>query len=1312
VALTGLTLAPTAMLELFLGETGPPHTARWLRDSTPLGSAFPVEGAALRRLEEVRLAFQSLFQMGRRPLADPEQLRALGEVLYDTFFRPVAGELAGPSGERPLRWLIHSPAPAFLNLPWELVWLPGADLPLGCDPAWALLRVPAPTAPVEPAPPDPGPLRLLFLAAAPEGDVPLDYEREEEAMLRATERLDLSVVVLPFAETGGIAELAEAVTRHRPHVVHLSGHGIVDPRGTGWFAFEDERGRSAAEPAAEIAGRVFRGSSVRCTVLNGCQTGQAAAAGLAGQLVASGVPLVLGWGASVIDDTATSFIAGLYQHLAGGERVPAAAARARQDVWRTCRVKSGDHELWDATFALPWLFAAGPDPDLIDREAPPRKYEGPKTELMLLGDEIKGLREGFVGRRRVQQTLIPPLRGGAYTVAVLTGLGGMGKSTLATRAAGRLREAGFEVTGIKALRGNDPAEAGRLFLVEKLLPALALPFMAREADIYKAICNGEYPVAHRITLAVTEWKKRRLALVIDNFEDVLDADTRAIADPGLRVAYRTLTRDLTEGSRLVVTCRYLPADTPDPGATPHVLWLDLKDLKEFELVKFLRRDARVEARMRAGAIPGSRVRHLHRAFGGTPGFLVQARALLAEADLDGWDEEEPDETPLEEVRQRYCEQIMLPRLYGLLPPLAQGLVSRLAVSELPLPPDGLARLAQQPEPEAEASAGAAANYGLVQVFAEAGKPIRYHVPGLIRGWMTAEERLSGQARKGVDETLARFWKESYERHREEELQVAIDVELLTCREHAGRAELTEEFRWATVWLARRLIGRAEWKMARALLEEVAETARDGSAWHQLATIDLYEGSYAAARDKFARALAIEQAIGDRAGEAATWHNLASIDVREGSYAAARDKLARSLAMRQAVGDRAGEADTWHNLATIDLHEGSYAAAREKSARALAIKQAIGDRAGEAATWCNLAAIDLEEGSYAAAREKSARALAMRQAIGDRAGEADTWHQLATIDLNEGSYAAARDKFARALAIKQAIGDRAGEAATWHNLASIDVREGSYAAAREKSARSLAMRQAIGDRAGEAATWNNLASIDLEEGSYAAARDKLARSLAIVQAIGDRAGGAATWHNLASIDLYEGSYAAAREKSARALAMRQAIGDRAGEAATWHQLATIDVNEGSYAAARDKFAKALAMRQAIGDRAGEAATWHNLATIDLNEGSYAAARDKFARSLAIVQAIGDRAGEAATWNQLGLLAWKQGAKPQAVQLIALCYLLDNAIGHADTKRAFENLSGMCAALDFSRDQFNHLLTTVAESYQQDRGASLLKAAFPG
>ncbi|KKK80005.1 hypothetical protein LCGC14_2827840, partial [marine sediment metagenome] len=42
----------------------------------------------------------------------------------------------------------------------------------------------------------------------------------------------------------------------------------------------------------------------------------------------------------------------------------------------------------------------------------------------------------------------------------------------------------------------------------------------------------------------------------------------------------------------------------------------------------------------------------------------------------------------------------------------------------------------------------------------------------------------------------------------------------------------------------------------------------------------------------------------QAAEAATWHQLATIDLRQGDYAAAREKFETVLDIRQSVGDRA------------------------------------------------------------------------------------------------------------------------------------------------------------------------------------------------------------------------------------------------------------------------------------------------------------------------------------------------------------------------------------------------------------------------
>jgi tetratricopeptide (TPR) repeat protein len=1115
--------------------------AAWSCDGRSIGPPIPLDAAVVRALRDLAPRFLALFEQPGRPFRDPADLRLLGRALFDPVFAPAWPAVQAMLGAGPHLLRLRCTEPDLLNLPWELVEL-HPDLPLGCDPAWGLLRVPVE---MPAPPPDPGPLRLLFLAAAPTDQAQLDFEHEEDAMLRATGRLGQEVVVLPFAETGGIDELAALVAEHRPHIVHLSGHGIVDPKGVGHFAFEDERGTTDLQPVEEIVARVFRGSAVRCVVLNACQTSQAAAAGLAQKLVQAGVPLVLGWAASVADDRATEFATALYGFLARGDSVPAAAARARQDIWRRGRKRQGSHELLDPTFALPQLYAGGAAVELVDRAAPRRLYEGPRTVRTLIDGEIKGLREGFIGRRRIQQRLIPALRDGKVTFAVLHGLGGMGKSTLATRAADRLREAGFAVYGVKPMSGQTPEQAGRDTL-NRLIDALGRVFLSAGRDELNArLTDGKLPLGQRFRLAAEGLRRMRVALVLDNFEDVLDLASRRVFDPDLREAYQTLARDLVDGSRVLITCRYLPAETPVDQ--PTVRSDNLEELSEAEFLKFLRRDPKVDARLGAGELSRELVGRLYQLLGGTPGFLEQVRKVLQTADPESLgDDPLGEEQPLEEKRQRYYERLFLPQLYAMLPPAGQQLASQLAVSELPLPPDALAGLLGSDEQAAVTAVEEGVAYGLVQAFREGGLPTLYHPPGLVRLWLAAEERLSIEQRRAADGFLAGFWWQSYEREREKALRVAIDVELGVCRTHAQRSGEGDMFRLATEKLAVRLVDRSEWRQARMLLEEVTEKDRDGEWWHNLASIDLNEGSYAAAREKLAKALAMRQAIRDRAGEAATWHQLATIDVEEGSYAAAREKLGQALVMRQAVGDRAGEAATWHNLATIDLNEGNHTAAREKFGKVLAMWQVTGDRAGEAATWHQLATIDIEEGSYAAAREKLAKALAIQQALRDRAGEATTWHQLASIDLNEGSYAAAREKFGKSLAIKQAIGDRARQAATWHSLATIDLNEGSYAAAREKLAKALVIQQAIGDRAGEAATWYGLATIDLNERSYAAAREKFGQALAMRQAIRDRAGEAASFHQLGFVAWETGQREAAIGLVALSLVIDHDIGHADGQ----------------------------------------------------------------------------------------------------------------------------------------------------------------------
>ena len=84
-------------------------------------------------------------------------------------------------------------------------------------------------------------------------------------------------------------------------------------------------------------------------------------------------------------------------------------------------------------------------------------------------DQFLGSRP--VGRRRERQRLVPALRDGDTTFAVITGIGGAGKSTLATRAANCLESAGFRVVPVRVERDKGPIETGASTLT-RLIGAL------------------------------------------------------------------------------------------------------------------------------------------------------------------------------------------------------------------------------------------------------------------------------------------------------------------------------------------------------------------------------------------------------------------------------------------------------------------------------------------------------------------------------------------------------------------------------------------------------------------------------------------------------------------------------------------------------------------------------------------------------------------------------------------------------------------------------------------------------------------------
>ena len=153
-------------------------------------------------------------------------------------------------------------------------------------------------------------LKVLFLAASPlEKDrLVLDEEvRAIDAKVRGADHRDRIQLLSHWAVR--LDDLSGTLQRHRPHVVHFSGHG----EKSGAIVLSGESGKAKEVPPTALAGlfRVLKGN-VRVVVFNACHSAALA------QAIVKEIDCAVGVSDEVIDDHAVAFAGEFYQCLAYG----------------------------------------------------------------------------------------------------------------------------------------------------------------------------------------------------------------------------------------------------------------------------------------------------------------------------------------------------------------------------------------------------------------------------------------------------------------------------------------------------------------------------------------------------------------------------------------------------------------------------------------------------------------------------------------------------------------------------------------------------------------------------------------------------------------------------------------------------------------------------------------------------------------------------------------------------------------------------------------------------------------------------------
>lgn len=338
---------------------------------------------------------------------------------------------------------------------------------------------------------------------------------------------------------------------------------------------------------------------------------------------------------------------------------------------------------------------------------------------------------------------------------------------------------------------------------------------------------------------------------------------------------------------------------------------------------------------------------------------------------------------------------------------------------------------------------------------------------------------------------------------------------------------------------------------------------------------------------------------------------------------------RTLEIREKVlsSDHPDTATTLGDLACLYRDQGRYSEASSLFQRSLDIKERVlgVGHADSATTLFNLAQLYMAQNQYGDAIPIFRRALStLEQALGvEHPHIATILNELAFTLSLQGKYAEAKSLYERALTIQERLQPNYAEtAATLHNLGYLFSEQGQHKEAQEYYERALAIRELLQpNHPNTAATLHNLGYLFSEQGQYKAAQEYYERALAIQERVlPDDPDTAAILHNLCYVLNEQGQYATAQVFCERALFIRERVlgSEHLDTATTLHNLGYALSGQNRYAEAQRFYIRALAIREHILDPndLSTATTLHNLAYVLSEQGQYAEAQTLYARALAI------------------------------------------------------------------------------------------------
>jgi tetratricopeptide (TPR) repeat protein len=223
-----------------------------------------------------------------------------------------------------------------------------------------------------------------------------------------------------------------------------------------------------------------------------------------------------------------------------------------------------------------------------------------------------------------------------------------------------------------------------------------------------------------------------------------------------------------------------------------------------------------------------------------------------------------------------------------------------------------------------------------------------------------------------------------------------------------------------------------------------------------------------------------RAIGDRHAEGWILNGMGTGYWHSEAYAEAIDCYQQALAIRADLADDRGVAVVLNNLGSVYGVVGRYDEALECLRGALVLRERLGVELDKSFALNSLGHLQHERGMFADALLNLTEALRIRRELGNRNGEAATLHCLGDTLAGLGRMAEALGCLRQALTIFRELGNRYGEAVAMHSIGSACLAMGRSEYAKRYLRSAICRYEELGQRNKMAAARQELAVASARE----------------------------------------------------------------------------------------------------------------------------------------------------------------------------------------------------------------------------------------